>query len=368
MQIIKTTMSNKIIRLLIASFATASLLSSCSNSRQELTITRVKEVDMDSIIKVEESIFPESEIELIRNEKIFEVENGTILDPSMLSFIPRAREIISTGNSRNMQVRKLGNNYWAIVEMPPSSLWPILKSYVDEYESFGTSSPETGTMTTNWVEKDDNSQTRLLFSVSAGLVPGTSEIVVKQYSRQANQQASKGALSLDFDEKNYQGFLVDTLSVAPQLSSSLVAQSLDNNLKLSTIVQPNGSPALFFELNFDRAWSTTVLALRRADLKTLDVNKKEKWIKVQHAWEITRSEWPNLKHNANSFHTSGTGYGSTKIASYEKTRDIGINQIESYIDFVSIDDDKTQAHVRASEGSFDRNQERLTSLILQNIR
>ena len=59
--------------------------------------------------------------------------------------VPKPRQIFSSGQTKEVQLRKLGDLLWMYVETLPSTSWPIAKSYFETSENEVLSSdPKTG--------------------------------------------------------------------------------------------------------------------------------------------------------------------------------------------------------------------------------
>ena len=92
--------------------------------------------------------------------------------------IPKPRQIFSSGQTREVQLRRLGELLWVYVEALPSTSWPITKAF---FETSGfkliNSNPESGELKLRYSENID-----LKVEVEHGIKEASTEIFVSFYA------------------------------------------------------------------------------------------------------------------------------------------------------------------------------------------
>ena len=72
---------------------------------------------------------PSSEIAINKDDHYPPISQG--IPAAEVQDVPAPRQIFSSGESNEVQLRRLGELMWVYVETLPSTSWPITKNYVE---------------------------------------------------------------------------------------------------------------------------------------------------------------------------------------------------------------------------------------------
>ena len=163
------------------------------------------------------------------NDKFVEVQN-----------IPAPRQIFSSGESNEIQLRRLGELMWVYVETLPSTSWPIAKNYFEALSlNIIDANPDTGIML---IEFSDDINFKV--TVEHGIKEASTEIFLSTFSSNSSE-------IIDQDSDFIQNQLSDIVqffasSVSSFSGTSLAAQNLNDrkktklfNLNDQTIIELN---------------------------------------------------------------------------------------------------------------------------------
>ncbi len=183
--------------------------------------------------------------------------------------LPKPRQIFSSGQTRAVQLRRLGQLLWVYVEALPSTSWPITKAYFEtsDYEILN-SNPLSGELILKY---SDNADMKVL--IEHGIKEASTEIFISFLTKddiflEANsrleitQEILKGLV-------NYMADSVDSFS-----GTSLAAQAL-NDKKKTRIFNLNDTTIIELDLGFDRAWSAVSRALEEGKIQVNDRDREE---------------------------------------------------------------------------------------------
>ena len=182
--------------------------------------------------------------------------------------IPKPRQIFSSGQTREVQLRRLGELLWVYVEALPSTSWPITKAF---FETSGfpliNSNPESGELKLRYSENID-----LKVEVEHGIKEASTEIFVSFYAdgikltQDEWVEASQNTLAKLVE---YMAESVDSFS-----GTSLAAQAL-NDKKKTRIFNLDEKTIIELDLGFDRAWSAVSRALDDGKIQVNDRDREE---------------------------------------------------------------------------------------------
>ncbi len=183
--------------------------------------------------------------------------------------LPKPRQIFSSGQTRAVQLRRLGQLLWVYVEALPSTSWPITKAYFEtsDYRILN-SNPLSGELILKY---SDSANMKIL--IEHGIKEASTEIFISFLTQEdiildANskleitQEILKGLV-------NYMADSVDSFS-----GTSLAAQAL-NDKKKTRIFNLNDTTIIELDLGFDRAWSAVSRALEEGKIQVNDRDREE---------------------------------------------------------------------------------------------
>ena len=210
--------------------------------------------------------------------------------------VPKPRQIFSSGQTREVQLRRLGELLWVYVEALPSTSWPITKAF---FETSGfpliNSNPESGELKLRYSENID-----LKVEVEHGIKEASTEIFVSFYSDGSKLtqdewvEASQDTLAKLVE---YMAESVDSFS-----GTSLAAQAL-NDKKKTRIFNLDEKTIIELDLGFDRAWSAVSRALEDGKIQVNDRDREEGFFLVSFKAQDEDDGWfsfLNFQDEANS--------------------------------------------------------------------
>ena len=207
-------------------------------------------------------------------------------DPEVTDIeVPKPRQIFSSGETKQVQLRKLGDLLWMYVETLPSTSWPIAKSYFETSENEVLSSdPNTGKIIMVYKEG-----VQLTASVEHGIKEASTEISLMFTDDDNNQLLDDEYLQLQQTE--LQGLLKYFAdSVSTFSGTSLAAQNL-NERKKSKILTLNEQTVIELSLNFERSWSAVSRAIDDAKVSVNDRNRDMGFFLVSFDTEEDKKGW-----------------------------------------------------------------------------
>ncbi len=210
--------------------------------------------------------------------------------------VPKPRQIFSSGQTREVQLRRLGELLWVYVEALPSTSWPITKAF---FETSGftliNSNPELGELKLRYSENID-----LKVEVEHGIKEASTEIFVSFYGDGSKLtqdewvEASQDTLAKLVE---YMAESVDSFS-----GTSLAAQAL-NDKKKTRIFNLDEKTIIELDLGFDRAWSAVSRALEDGKIQVNDRDREEGFFLVSFKAQDEDDGWfsfLNFQDEANS--------------------------------------------------------------------
>ena len=210
--------------------------------------------------------------------------------------IPKPRQIFSSGQTREVQLRRLGELLWVYVEALPSTSWPITKAF---FETSGfppiNSNPESGELKLRYSENID-----LKVEVEHGIKEASTEIFVSFYgdgSKLTQDEWVEASQDILAELVEYMAESVDSFS-----GTSLAAQAL-NDKKKTRIFNLDEKTIIELDLGFDRAWSAVSRALEDGKIQVNDRNREEGFFLVSFKAQDDDDGWfsfLNFQDEANS--------------------------------------------------------------------
>lgn len=227
-------------------------------------------------------ILPSSEL-IIEKDDHYPPINQTI-PVAEVQNIPVPRQIFSSGESNEVQLRRLGELMWVYVETLPSTSWPITKSYFEasSMEIIETD-PDAGIML---IEYSDS--LNLKITIEHGIKESSTEIFLSSYLDDSN---SPNATEPEFIQAELSKIVEFFASSASSFSgTSLAAQNL-NDRKKAKIFNLNDRTIIELNLGFDRAWSAISRALNAGNITSNDIDRNNGMFLVSYSVESEKKGW-----------------------------------------------------------------------------
>ena len=198
--------------------------------------------------------------------------------------IPAPRQIFSSGESNEVQLRRLGELMWVYIETMPSTAWPIAKNYIEASSmSIVTANPDTGIFI---IEHSENLNLQLV--IEHGIKEASTEIFLRSNTNldEVSEDLDSTFIQTEL-EKIVQYFASSVSSFA---GTSLAAQNL-NDRKKAKIFNLNNQTMIELDLGFDRAWSAVSRALTAGNITSNDIDRDNGIFLVSYSAESEKSSW-----------------------------------------------------------------------------
>ena len=198
--------------------------------------------------------------------------------------IPAPRQIFSSGESNEVQLRRLGELMWVYIETMPSTAWPIAKNYIEASSmSIVTANPDTGIFI---IEHSENLNLQLV--IEHGIKEASTEIFLRSNKNLDGVGEDLDSTFIQTElEKIVQYFASSVSSFA---GTSLAAQNL-NDRKKAKIFNLNNQTIIELDLGFDRAWSAVSRALTAGNINSNDIDRDNGIFLVSYSAESEKSSW-----------------------------------------------------------------------------
>ncbi len=207
------------------------------------------------------------------NENFVEVQN-----------IPAPRQIFSSGESNEIQLRRLGELMWVYVETLPSTSWPIAKNYFEALSlNIIDANPDTGIML---VEFSDNINFKV--TIEHGIKEASTEIFLSTFATDPSEAFVQDPEFIQDQLSDIVQFFAS--SVSSFSGTSLAAQNL-NDRKKTKIFNLNDQTIIELNLGFDRAWSAVSRALDAGKITSNDIDRDNGLFFVSYAVETENEGW-----------------------------------------------------------------------------
>jgi outer membrane protein assembly factor BamC len=198
--------------------------------------------------------------------------------------IPAPRQIFSSGESNEVQLRRLGELMWVYVETLPSTSWPITKNYFEASSmSILDADPDAGIM---HVQYSDT--LNLKITIEHGIKEASTEIFMSSYNIDESKSAKQDP---EFIQQELSKIVQFFASSASSFSgTSLAAQNL-NDRKKAKIFNVNDQVIIQLNLGFDRAWSAVSRALKAGNITSNDIDRDNGIFLVSYSVESESKSW-----------------------------------------------------------------------------
>lgn len=198
--------------------------------------------------------------------------------------IPAPRQIFSSGESNEVQLRRLGELMWVYIETMPSTAWPIAKNYIEASSmSIVTANPDSGIFI---IEHSKNLNLQLV--IEHGIKEASTEIFLRSNKNLDGVGEDLDSTFIQTElEKIVQYFASSVSSFA---GTSLAAQNL-NDRKKAKIFNLNNQTMIELDLGFDRAWSAVSRALTAGNITSNDIDRDNGIFLVSYSAESEKSSW-----------------------------------------------------------------------------
>jgi len=198
--------------------------------------------------------------------------------------IPAPRQIFSSGESNEVQLRRLGELMWVYVETLPSTSWPITKNYFEASSmSILDSDPDAGIMHIQYSDA-----LNLKITIEHGIKEASTEIFLSSYNSDEGVSAKQDP---EFIQKELEKIVQFFASSASSFSgTSLAAQNL-NDRKKAKIFNVNDQTIIELNLGFDRAWSAVSRALEAGNITSNDIDRDNGIFLVSYSVESDSRSW-----------------------------------------------------------------------------
>ena len=198
--------------------------------------------------------------------------------------VPAPRQIFSSGESNEVQLRRLGELMWVYIETMPSTAWPIAKNYIEASPmSIVDANPDTGVFT---IQHSENLNLKLV--IEHGIKEASTEIFLSPASSMNGTSQDIDAIFIQTElEKIVQYYASSVSSFA---GTSLAAQNL-NDRKKAKIFNLNNQTMIELNLGFNRAWSAVSRALTAGNITSNDIDRDGGIFLVSYSAESEKSSW-----------------------------------------------------------------------------
>jgi uncharacterized lipoprotein len=225
---------------------------------------------------------PNTNLEISKDDHYPPITEG--IAPAEAQDVPVPRQIFSSGESNEVQLRRLGELMWVYIETLPSTSWPITKNYFEASSmTILDADPETGIMRIKY--SDD---TNFRIAVEHGIKEASTEIFLSIYANE-NEETIDG--SPEFIQSELEKIVQFFASSVSSFSgTSLAAQNL-NDRKKAKIFNVNDQTIIELDLGFNRAWSAVSRALQAGNITSNDIDRDNGIFLVSYSVESENRGW-----------------------------------------------------------------------------
>lgn len=189
--------------------------------------------------------------------------------------VPRPEPLGNAADEQAVRIQKLGDEQWALVNLAPDQVWPLVKAFLDSNRvALASENGAQGLLVTDWLQVEGQArQEQYLIRIDAGVQRNTTELQVRQRLAGPGPANAGTWQPASDDGKREYGMLYQLstylASQSREASVSLLAQGIRTASKVS-LQQDNGVPYLLLELPPERAWAAVGTAIGKSDLDLLD--------------------------------------------------------------------------------------------------
>ena len=225
---------------------------------------------------------PSAEVAINKDDHYPPINDG--IPAAEVQDIPAPRQIFSSGESNEVQLRRLGELMWVYVETLPSTSWPITKNYFEASSMLILDAdPDAGIM---HIQYSDS--LNLKITIEHGIKEASTEIFLSSYNSDDDMLAKQ---DFEFIQKELEKIVQFFASSASSFSgTSLAAQNL-NDRKKAKIFNVNDQTIIELNLGFDRAWSAVSRALEAGNITSNDIDRDNGIFLVSYSVESDNRSW-----------------------------------------------------------------------------
>ena len=225
---------------------------------------------------------PSAEVAINKDDHYPPINDG--IPAAEVQDIPAPRQIFSSGESNEVQLRRLGELMWVYVETLPSTSWPITKNYFEASSMLILDAdPDAGIM---HIQYSDS--LNLKITIEHGIKEASTEIFLSSYN---SDDDMLGKQDPEFIQKELEKIVQFFASSASSFSgTSLAAQNL-NDRKKAKIFNVNDQTIIELNLGFDRAWSAVSRALEAGNITSNDIDRDNGIFLVSYSVESDSRSW-----------------------------------------------------------------------------
>ena len=225
---------------------------------------------------------PSSDIAINKDDHYPPISEG--IPDAEIQDIPAPRQIFSSGESNEVQLRRLGELMWVYVETLPSTSWPITKNYFEASSmSIIEANPDAGIMI---IQHSD--AVKLKVTIEHGIKEASTEVFLSVYNEDEDISVEQDP---EFIQQELEKIVQFFASSASSFSgTSLAAQNL-NDRKKAKIFNVNDQTIIELNLGFDRAWSAVSRALEAGNISSNDIDRDNGVFLVSYSVESESSSW-----------------------------------------------------------------------------
>ncbi len=217
---------------------------------------------------------------------------------------PRPKMLVGR-NLDTVRIQRLGSRSWIVSGDAPSQVWPQIKQFLlDSQVGIEVEDPPSGVVETSWLSiaegddavreamregldnreadreaetADDGLMERVHVRVERGIRQGSSEVHVVH-----SRKGADGELPAVTEvETAIIAELADYLAAAVASGPvSMVGRDIAAESKARIVEDETGTPILYLNVDFDRAWATIEQALERAELGTSEADRDRSLFRV----------------------------------------------------------------------------------------
>jgi outer membrane protein assembly factor BamC len=206
-----------------------------------------------------------------------EISNEDDFDSAEEFEVPRPQSLSANLLEETVKIQKLAGRRWILVNVPPSEVWPQLRSFLAQNNlDVVYADTNNGILETSWIQfKDDLSKKdKFRLQIDQGVQPDTSEIHITHMNIDSSIPAA-GQVNwpLSSMDPEREAILLDelaaTLASDMSGSTSMLAQNIGSTSKVN-LAQDAGEPILKMQLEFKRAWATLGYSTNQEGYTTFD--------------------------------------------------------------------------------------------------
>jgi outer membrane protein assembly factor BamC len=225
---------------------------------------------------------PNANLEISKDDHYPPILEG--IAPAEVQDVPVPRQIFSSGESNEVQLRRLGELMWVYIETLPSTSWPITKNYFEASSmTILDADPETGIMR---IKYSDDQNFRI--AVEHGIKEASTEIFLSIYSNENTETIDVSPEFIQSELEKIVQFFAS--SVSSFSGTSLAAQNL-NDRKKAKIFNVNDQTIIELNLGFNRAWSAVSRALEAGNITSNDIDRDNGIFLVSYSVESENRGW-----------------------------------------------------------------------------